>query len=297
MTWVQHRAVKSSGSGWTTAPGSRSAIGGTGVLNLDSDMRQVGEPGQSLPIMRRLMGIRRRDRDNGAEMPRPEPPEMQVGDPVALGLDRLANFLGHLRIRHAIEQDATGVTYQRDRPVGDDQRADEAGKRVHPEPTEGACQQQAENHQNRHRGVRHDMHDGGPHVVVAVMRATAMVVLFEFQFAHFSVAVVHQANPGSKGVRLRNLVTRFQISIAGLEREQLAAAIRPDGLDGDIGGRGQDVRIGTDVKTRYHVVFKDFDVKNAVAQYDTARFFVVAKTMRVTMRVIVAVTMMMPAGQ
>jgi hypothetical protein len=31
------------------------------MLNLDGDMRQVGEPGQSLPVMRRLMGIRRRD--------------------------------------------------------------------------------------------------------------------------------------------------------------------------------------------------------------------------------------------
>ena len=63
-----------------TDPGSRSAIGRAGVLNLDGDMRQVGEPGQSLPVMRRLMGIRRRDRHNGAKMPRPEPPEMQVGD-------------------------------------------------------------------------------------------------------------------------------------------------------------------------------------------------------------------------
>ena len=50
------------------------------MFDLDGDMRQVGEPGQSLPVMRRLMGICRRDRDNGAKMPRPEPPEMQVGD-------------------------------------------------------------------------------------------------------------------------------------------------------------------------------------------------------------------------
>ncbi len=107
---------------------------------------------------------------------------MQVGDLVALGLDRLADFLGHARIRRPVEQDAAGVAQQSDRPVGDDDRADEAGQRVHPEPAERARQQQSDDHQHRDGGVGHHVNDGGPHIVVAVMRAVAvfMTVLLEF---------------------------------------------------------------------------------------------------------------------
>jgi hypothetical protein len=90
-------------------PWEGSGIGRAGVLNLHGYVRQVGEPRQPLPVMRRLVGPRRGDRDDGAEMPRPEPPKMQVGDAVVLGLDRLAHILGHARIRHAVEQDAAGI--------------------------------------------------------------------------------------------------------------------------------------------------------------------------------------------
>ena len=34
----------------------------------------------------------------------PEPPKMQISDPVALAFDRVTHFLRHARIRRAIEQ-------------------------------------------------------------------------------------------------------------------------------------------------------------------------------------------------
>jgi hypothetical protein len=77
-------------------------------------------------------------------------------------------------------------------PVCDDKRADEAGKRIHPEPTERARHQQPGNDQNGHGGIGQNVNDGRPHVVVAVMRAMGcfMIVLLAFQFVLVSLAVL-----------------------------------------------------------------------------------------------------------
>ena len=193
----------------------------TSMLDLDGDMGQVGELGQSLPVMRRLVHPAGCDRDDGAEVSRPKPPKVQVGDAVALAFDHLADSLRHARIRRAIEQDAAGIAQQPDRPVGDDERADEAGQRVHPEPTERARQQQSDNDQNRYRGIGQNVNDGGPHIVVAVMRAVpvAVIVFLESQFAVMPFACLQQLDPGKKGMRFRNFIAGFQISAAVLERK------------------------------------------------------------------------------
>ena len=47
---------------------------GMRVLDLDGDVRQVGEFGQSLPVMRGVVGAFGGNRDNGAEMSGPQPP-------------------------------------------------------------------------------------------------------------------------------------------------------------------------------------------------------------------------------
>ena len=162
------------------------------VLDLHGDVRQVGEGGQSLPVMRRLAPPGGRDRNDGAEMAGPEPPQMQVGDLIALALDQLADPLGHAWIRRAVEQDAAGIAQQPDRPVGDDHRADQAGQRVHPEPAESARQQQSDDDQNGYGGIGHHVNHRGPHVVVAVMRAVAVrvIVLLEFEVAVMSLAII-----------------------------------------------------------------------------------------------------------
>src|SRR5579863_6982629 len=99
-----------------------------------------------------------------------EPPQMQVGDLVALAFDCPLHLLGHGTVRHAIEQDGAGIADEPDRPARDDERADKACQRVHPDPAELARQQQADDHQHRDRSVSRDMDDGGAHIVVAVMR-------------------------------------------------------------------------------------------------------------------------------
>src|SRR3977135_4611183 len=115
------------------------------VLDLYGDMGQVGEFGQSLPVMRRLAASCGCNRDNGAEMPGPQSPEMQVGDLISLAFDYHTDSLCHTRIRRAVEQDAAGIAQQSNRPVCDDKRADEAGKRVHPDPAARARQPEPTN--------------------------------------------------------------------------------------------------------------------------------------------------------
>ena len=79
------------------------------MLDLHGDVGQVGESGQPPPVMRRLARARGRDRDDSAEMTRPKPPKMQVGDPISLAFNGPADSLGHARIRRAIEQDVAGI--------------------------------------------------------------------------------------------------------------------------------------------------------------------------------------------
>ena len=66
-----------------------------------------------------------------------------------------------------------------------------------------------------------DMNDGGPHIVVAVMRAmrSPVIVLFEFQFAFVWLAFQLQPDFGKEGMRFRNLIERLQISAPVLERK------------------------------------------------------------------------------
>ena len=71
-------------------------------------------------------------------MPRPQAPEMEIGELVALALNGLAQIVRHMPVRIHVEQDRAGVPDQAVRPAGDDDSADDARKRVHPEPAEGA---------------------------------------------------------------------------------------------------------------------------------------------------------------
>ena len=140
---------------------------------------------------------------------------------IAVAFDGHANFLRHARIRRAIEQDAAGIAQQPNRPVRDDKRADQAGKRIHPEPAEGARQQQPDNDHDGDGGIGQDMNDGGPHVVVAVMGAvrSLVIVLIEFKLVVLLLTRMRHADFGDKGMRFRNFVARLQVSVAILERK------------------------------------------------------------------------------
>ena len=148
-----------------------------------------------------------------------KPPKMQVGDLISVVFDARADSLGHARIRRSIEQDAAGIAQQSDRPICDNERADQAGKRVHPEPAERARQQQPDNDQDGNAGIGQDVNDRGPHIVVAVIPAvrSIVIVLFEVRSVVLLLRPVHDVDCGNKGVRFRNFVAQLQISLPILE--------------------------------------------------------------------------------
>ena len=90
-------------------------------------------------------------------------------------LDGLAEVFGHVAVGGHVQQDGAGVADQAEGPAGDDAGADDAGERVHPQPAEGAGEQQADDHQHRDGGVGHDVDDGGAHVVVAMRGAVRVL--------------------------------------------------------------------------------------------------------------------------
>ena len=267
------------------APAPRSCR--AGMLHFHGDMGQVGQPGEPLPVMRRLASLGGCDRNDGTEMSRAQPPEMQVGYLVALAFDDAADLVRHTRVWRSIEQDASGIAQQSDRPVRDHKRSNQSGQRVHPEPAERTRQQEPNDDQNGHEGVSQDMDHGGPHIVVAVMRAVRgfVAVLHEFQLVVVLLAPLHKACPGEEGMRFGNLVARLQIFAAILERKQLAATVRPDGFDGETGSLQRRAIVRPDAEARRHIVFKDLDFQYGTAEFDATGFLVVAMSMSVTDRV------------
>ena len=63
-------------------------------------------------------------------MPRPLAPEVQVGQSVAVCLDRVSHFLGHTPIRTHVQQNCASVSNQAKRPVCDNARANDAHDRI-----------------------------------------------------------------------------------------------------------------------------------------------------------------------
>jgi hypothetical protein len=78
---------------------------------------------------------------------------VEVGEPVAVVLDGLAQLASHAPIRIHVERNRSGVADQTVGPTGDDASPDDARKRVHPKPSEGAREQQADDDKHRHGGV------------------------------------------------------------------------------------------------------------------------------------------------
>ena len=60
------------------------------VRNFDRDVRQRSEAGESALVIIRLAGLRRDNGDNRAEVTRPQAPQVQIGELVALAFDGLA---------------------------------------------------------------------------------------------------------------------------------------------------------------------------------------------------------------
>ena len=111
---------------------------------------EIGEP--------RLVGLRRLrlvadDRSDERSMPRPHTPQMKVGDAVAADFKLGPDARGKLRIDDGIQENGSSVSQQPQRPVGDDERADDAHHWIHPRPAEEAARQQRRDSEDRGQGI------------------------------------------------------------------------------------------------------------------------------------------------
>src|SRR5271166_4807665 len=107
-------------------------------------MRQRREAGEAAPIIVRLAWFRRDDRNDRPEMAWPQAPKVEIGELVAVALNGLAQLACHALVGVHVEQDRSGVADQAVRPTGDDASPDDTGERVHPKPSKGAGEQQAD---------------------------------------------------------------------------------------------------------------------------------------------------------
>ena len=101
------------------------------------------------------------------------------------------------------------------------QRADHAGSRVHPQPTERPGEAEADDDQHGDRGVGHHMHDCRAHVVVARRGAMGVFMLLEGDAIDRAAC----QNFGDEFVRLGDLVDGFQKAAAIRERKALSPPV------------------------------------------------------------------------
>ena len=119
---------------------NRCSLGRTGStrLHLHGDMRQRGELRAAARGSRPAGDPSRSPRTAPRRDGPAQPPDMQVGQPVPIGLDFLPQPFGQLPVRVHIQQDTSGIAHQPVRPACDDAGADDAGQRVHPQPAEAS---------------------------------------------------------------------------------------------------------------------------------------------------------------
>src|SRR5215469_2529978 len=101
---------------------------------------------------------------------------MQVGQAVAVVLDRRPHAFGHAAIGRHVEQDRAGIANKRIGPGRDYDRADETNGRIHPDPAEQAAECQPDNHEYGHGSVGKNMHDGRAQIIVPVRCVPCMHV-------------------------------------------------------------------------------------------------------------------------
>ena len=106
-----------------------------GLLDFDCQMRQVVTMTQPGAIGGWFFRIGRVKGDDGPMMPWSRLPDVQVGDPITVNLQRLANFLGQIFVLvHLVQQDLSGIADETPGPSGDDTSSDYPDHWVHPVP-------------------------------------------------------------------------------------------------------------------------------------------------------------------
>src|SRR5579872_2085789 len=256
------------------------------LLHLHGEMGQRLEPRQSRLVIIRVAALGGPDRKDRAEMARAEPPQMQVGERIALALDDLAQARLQVAIRRHVEQDRAGVADEAVRPTRDDEGADHADERIDPQPIESAGEDKPGNDQDGDRGVGEDMDQSRAHIVVARRRANRMAMFLENE----ATLRAGDAQMGGEFVRLGNFVDRFEKAAAIGEKKGLARAVRPHGFDRDGLRRRQGRRRGAQAEARRRAVFEDFE-RRRLGPGGGVAFLALVPGMRIRMAMSMAMRM------
>lgn len=114
---------------------------------------------------------------------------MEIVQTIPFRLDSFLKIGRHMPVRCHVEEDGASIPDQSIRPAGNDAGASDTGEWVHPEPTQRACKHQTRNDQDRNSGIRHDMDDCGPHIVVAVSMVVAMFMAGMFMLVDMVIVM------------------------------------------------------------------------------------------------------------
>src|SRR5271169_4762436 len=262
-----------------------------GSPDLNSQVRQRLKP-RELGAVEAFLPLCRRDHGHDrAEMSRPQPPQMKVGEFITFAFDRLADIVAHMAVRVHIEQDRTRVAGQPVRPTGDDARADDARERVHPGPAKSAGQDQADDDQHRYGGVGDDVNSGSAHVVVASRRAVCVLMFLK----NDGVGSPVDSDIGVESVRLRNFIDGFQKVAAIDERKELPRSVRSHGFNGHSRRRKFRPGLGVEPEPRRDPILVHAENGFAVSSHDQAAF--VMRLVGIGMTVPVTVAVMVAAAE
>src|SRR6266700_398885 len=145
-------------------------------LDLDRHMAETSQAPQAALVGRRRQRMVGNDGYHRRAMAGTDLPQMQVGDPVAPGLQPVADHGFEVLVDADIEQHGAGIADQPERPTGDDEAADDPDRRIGPDPVRIHRDHQRCDRENRRRGVGEYVDVGGAKVVVMVTMAMGTVV-------------------------------------------------------------------------------------------------------------------------
>ena len=149
-------------------------------MRFHGDVNKAHVLGQHILIEVRRLRFVADDRNDGGIDAGADRPDMQVRDDrVGVAFNGVVDGVADRVRRLAIDQNYAGLTQQGPGPTGNENGAGDAHERVHPHESVELSGQQRADGQHGGQGIRHDVHVGGPEIVVrvAVLMGVRMVMV------------------------------------------------------------------------------------------------------------------------
>lgn len=144
---------------------------------LDCDVRQPTDVSRPIAIGSRGLRLVGHDTDDHTVMAKPQPPQIDLVDPIVVMLDGFPNAFGHPRIATAVQQDRRGVAHQLPRPTGDQRSTSQADKGIGPPPAKMPSERRCHDGTHRSHSVGERMDVGRAQVVVGVDLGMVVIVM------------------------------------------------------------------------------------------------------------------------